>query len=99
MATLAEPDEVRIVEVAPRDGLQNHACAFSTEAKIAFIDALSHAGLPMIEAASFVTPKAVPFMADAAEVMSGIDRVPGVRYLALVPNEKGLDRALACGTG
>jgi isopropylmalate/homocitrate/citramalate synthase len=87
---------VRIVEVAPRDGLQNHSRAFSTEAKIAFVDALSRSGLPVIEAASFVNPKAVPLMADAGEVMSGIDRSPGVRYLALVPNEKGLDRALSC---
>jgi isopropylmalate/homocitrate/citramalate synthase len=98
MATLANPDAVRIVEVAPRDGLQNHARVFSTEAKIAFIDALSRSGLPVIEAASFVNPKAVPLMADAVEVMSGIERVSGVRYLALVPNDKGLDRALACGT-
>jgi hydroxymethylglutaryl-CoA lyase len=98
MATLASPDAVRIVEVAPRDGLQNHARAFPTGAKIAFIDALSRSSLPVIEVASFVNPKAVPLMADAVEVMSGIDRVPGVRYLALVPNEKGLDRALACGT-
>jgi hydroxymethylglutaryl-CoA lyase len=79
MATLANPDAVRIVEVAPRDGLQNHARVFSTEAKIAFIDALSRSGLPVIEAASFVNPKAVPLMADAVEVMSGIERVSGVR--------------------
>ena len=98
MTTLANQVAVRIVEVAPRDGLQNHARAFTTDAKIAFIDALSHSGLPVIEAASFVNPKAVPLMADAVEVMSGIDRSPNVRYLALVPNEKGLDRALACGT-
>ncbi len=88
---------VRIVEVAPRDGLQNHARTFSTQAKIAFIDALSHSGVPVIEAASFVNPRAVPLMADAVEVMSGIERLPGVRYLALVPNAKGLDRALECG--
>lgn len=98
MAILANPDAVRIVEVAPRDGLQNHARAFSTDAKIAFIDALSRSGLPVIEAASFVNPKAVPLMADAVEVMAGIERAPNVRYLALVPNEKGLDRALACST-
>ena len=98
MAILAKPGAVRIVEVAPRDGLQNHARAFSTDAKIAFIDALSRSGLPVIEAASFVNPKAVPLMADAVEVMAGIERAPNVRYLALVPNEKGLDRALACST-
>jgi isopropylmalate/homocitrate/citramalate synthase len=97
MASPGSPDAVRVVEVAPRDGLQNHARAFSTEAKIAFIDALSHSGLTAIECASFVNPKAVPLMADAVDVMSGIERVPDVRYLALVPNEKGLDRALACG--
>lgn len=97
MASTASPDAVSIVEVAPRDGLQNYARAFSTIAKIAFIDALSHSGPPVIEAASFVNPKAVPLMADAVEVMSGIERNPGVRYLVLVPNEKGLDRALACG--
>jgi hydroxymethylglutaryl-CoA lyase len=98
MASSADSDAVRIVEVAPRDGLQNHAHAFSTPAKIAFINALSYSGLSVIEAASFVNPKAVPLMADAVEVMNGIDRAPGVRYLALVPNEKGLDRALACST-
>jgi len=88
---------VRIVEVAPRDGLQNYSRAFSTAAKIAFIDTLSRSGLPVIEAASFVNPTAVPLMADAAEVMQGIDRLSGVRYLALVPNQKGLDRAVASG--
>ncbi len=95
MAT--NPAAVRIVEVAPRDGLQNHARAFSTRAKIAFVDALSQTGLQVIEAASFVNPKAVPLMADAAEVMTGIERVPGTRYLALVPNERGLERAMQCG--
>lgn len=97
MATQADQRAVRIVEVAPRDGLQNHARAFSTTEKIAFVDALSRSGLPVIEAASFVNPKAVPLMADAVEVMSGIHRAPGVRYLALVPNEKGLDRAIDSG--
>ena len=96
MATPAEPG-VRIVEVAPRDGLQNHARAFSTQAKIAFIDTLSGSGLPVIEAASFVNPTAVPLMADAVEVMQGIERANGVRYIALVPNTKGLDRAIAAG--
>jgi hydroxymethylglutaryl-CoA lyase len=97
MDTVTDLDAVRIVEVAPRDGLQNHARAFSTEAKIAFVDALARSGLQTIETTSFVNPKAVPLMADAAEVMNGIDRIEGVRYLALVPNEKGLDRALDCG--
>jgi hydroxymethylglutaryl-CoA lyase len=97
MATATDSNAVRIVEVAPRDGLQNHSRAFSTAAKIAFVDALSTAGFPVIEATSFVNPKAVPLMADAVEVMQGIQRADGVRYLALVPNEKGLDRALAAG--
>jgi isopropylmalate/homocitrate/citramalate synthase len=97
MATLSDPAAVRIVEVAPRDGLQNHARAFSTDAKITFIDSLARSGLPVIEATSFVNPKAVPLMADAVEVMQGIGRHDGVRYLALVPNEKGLDRAIAAG--
>jgi hydroxymethylglutaryl-CoA lyase len=97
MASPADPNAVRIVEVAPRDGLQNHSRAFSTDAKIAFIDALSRSGLRTIEATSFVNPKAVPLMADAVDVMNGIDRVDDVRYLALVPNEKGLDRAIDCG--
>ena len=97
MATLADTTVARIVEVAPRDGLQNHARGFSTEAKIAFIDTLSTSGLPVIEATSFVNPKAVPLMADAVEVMQGIDQVDGVRYLVLVPNQQGLDRAIASG--
>lgn len=95
---MAIPAEaVRIVEVAPRDGLQNHPRPFSTVAKVAFIDALSASGLQVIEATSFVNPKAVPLMADAVDVMNAIDRRDGVRYLVLVPNERGLDRALGCG--
>ena len=97
MAIPTEPPAVLIVEVAPRDGLQNYARSFSTEAKIAFIDALSISGVPVIETTSFVNPKAVPLMADAAQVMRGIERAPGVRYLALTPNEKGLERAVAAG--
>ena len=97
MATVLDRDAVRIVEVAPRDGLQNHARAFSNRAKIEFIETLARSGAPVIEAASFVHPKVVPLMADAVEVMTGIERQPGVRYLVLTPNEKGLDRALGCG--
>lgn len=97
MATQVDPNAVRIVEVAPRDGLQNYERPFATEEKIAFIDALSQSGLTAIEATSFVNPKAVPLMADALEVMQGIDRVPGVRYLVLTPNEKGFDRAISAG--
>lgn len=85
---------VRIVEVGPRDGLQNEPGLVPTDAKIAFINALSQSGLTAIETTSFVSPKAVPQMADAADVMVGIERVPGINYLALVPNERGLDRAL-----
>jgi isopropylmalate/homocitrate/citramalate synthase len=89
--------DVTIVEVAPRDGIQNYDRAIETSQKIAFIDALADAGAPVIEAASFVNPAAVPLMADAAEVMLGITRNPGVRYLALVPNVRGLERALDAG--
>ncbi|HET8522236.1 MAG TPA: hydroxymethylglutaryl-CoA lyase [Thermomicrobiales bacterium] len=88
---------VEIVEVGPRDGLQNESRIVPTAAKIAFIDALTHAGLRSIEATSFVNPKAVPQLADAVDVMRGIERRPGVRYSALVPNERGLDRALEAG--
>jgi len=87
--------EVTIVEVAPRDGLQNYERAVETAQKIAFIDALAGAGARVIEAASFVNPAAVPLMADAAAVMAGINRKPDVRYVALVPNIRGLDRAVA----
>lgn len=86
--------QVRIVEVGPRDGLQNEPGLVPLDAKIAFVDALSRSGLAAIEATSFVSPKAVPQMADAGEVMVGIERMPGIDYLALVPNERGLDRAL-----
>lgn len=92
----AERDVV-VVEVGPRDGLQNEAQPVPTERKIAFIDALSSAGLAWIEATSFVNPRAVPQMADAGEVMRGITRFPGARYPVLVPNERGLDRAMDAG--
>lgn len=96
MVDHAERDVI-IVEVGPRDGLQNEAQPVPTDRKIAFIDALSEAGLPLVEATSFVNPRAVPQMADASEVMQGITRYPGVRYPVLVPNERGLDRALDVG--
>jgi isopropylmalate/homocitrate/citramalate synthase len=89
--------DVTVVEVGPRDGLQNEAVAIPTEVKTAFIDALSRAGLPVIEATSFVNPKAVPQLADAAEVMRAIDRRAGVLYPVLVPNMHGLERALEAG--
>jgi isopropylmalate/homocitrate/citramalate synthase len=89
------PRRVRIVEVGPRDGLQNEAAAIATSDKIAFVDALSAAGHAIIEVSAFVSPKWVPQMADAAEVFAGITRRPATRYTALVPNVEGLDRAIA----
>jgi hydroxymethylglutaryl-CoA lyase len=86
--------QVRVVEVGPRDGLQNEKELIPTEAKIAFVDALSEAGYADIEVSAFVSPSWVPQLADAAEVFARIRRKEGVRYSALVPNEKGLDRAL-----
>jgi isopropylmalate/homocitrate/citramalate synthase len=86
---------VTVVEVGPRDGLQNEAAPLSAADKIAFVDRLSATGLPVIEVCSFVSPRWVPQMADAAEVLTGITRRPGVRYTALVPNATGLERALA----
>ncbi len=89
------PTSVEIREVGPRDGLQNEETIPVAE-RIALIDALSATGLTAIEAASFVHPKAIPPMAGSAEVMKGITRVPGVRYRALVPNERGALDALEC---
>lgn len=94
---MARPASVRIVEVGPRDGLQNEPGIVPLDAKVALIDALADAGLRMIEAGSFVSPKWVPQMADTAEVLGSIDRRPGVRYTVLAPNLKGLELALACG--
>jgi isopropylmalate/homocitrate/citramalate synthase len=91
------PSGVTIVEVGPRDGLQNEAQRVETPDKIAFVNALSAAGLPVIEASAFVSPKWVPQMGDAAEVFGGIRRRPGTRYTALVPNMAGLERAAAAG--
>lgn len=90
-------DFVRIVEVGPRDGLQNEKALVATADKIALIDRLSQTGLRTIEATSFVSPKWVPQLADAAEVFTGIQRAPGVAYPVLVPNETGYERALAVG--
>ncbi|MGI8560146.1 MAG: hydroxymethylglutaryl-CoA lyase [Luteimonas sp.] len=91
------PSRVRIVEVGPRDGLQNEAGQVPTATKIALIDRLSASGLQTIEATSFVSPKWVPQLADAAEVYAGIRRRPGVRYPVLVPNLQGYERARAVG--
>jgi hydroxymethylglutaryl-CoA lyase len=88
------PSKVTIVEVGPRDGLQNEAAAVTTADKIGFVDRLSDAGHQIIEVSAFVSPKWVPQMADAAEVFAGIRRRPGTRYTALVPNLTGLTRAI-----
>ena len=94
---MALPVEVRIVEVGPRDGLQNEKVDIGTANKIALIDRLAATGLRSIEATAFVSPKWVPQMADAAEVLAGISRRPGVSYPVLVPNEQGYERARAAG--
>jgi hydroxymethylglutaryl-CoA lyase len=89
------PSRVRLVEVGPRDGLQNEKTTVPTDVKIALIDRLTDAGFAAIEATAFVSPKWVPQMADAAEVMAGIHRAEGVRYPVLTPNMKGFEAALA----
>ena len=93
----ALPARVRIVEVGPRDGLQNEKAQVATADKIELIDRLSATGLQSIEATSFVSPKWVPQLADAAEVFDGITRRPGVHYPVLVPNLQGYERARAVG--
>ncbi|MCG5237637.1 hydroxymethylglutaryl-CoA lyase [Xanthobacter oligotrophicus] len=94
---MTRPASVRIVEVGPRDGLQNEPGLVPVAAKVALIDALAGAGLTMIESGSFVSPKWVPQMADTAHVLAEIDRRDGVRYPVLTPNLKGLELALASG--
>jgi isopropylmalate/homocitrate/citramalate synthase len=89
--------KVTIYEVGPRDGLQNEATPIPTDAKIRFVNALADAGLTWIETTSFVNPKAVAQLADATVVMQGIERRPGVRYPVLVPNERGMERAIEAG--
>jgi hydroxymethylglutaryl-CoA lyase len=91
------PAQVTICEVGPRDGLQNESAVLPAGVKAEFIARLAGAGLRVIEATSFVHPQWVPQLADAAEVLAAIPRVAGVRYPVLVPNERGLDRALAAG--
>lgn len=91
------PDSVRIVEVGPRDGLQNEKTIVPVEVKVEFIRRLAAAGLRTIEAGSFVSPKRVPQMADTAEVLSRLPADPAVRYPVLVPNMKGMEEALAAG--
>jgi hydroxymethylglutaryl-CoA lyase len=90
-------DTVKIVEVGPRDGLQNEKVVIPTQAKVEYITALGDAGLRVIEAGAFVSPKWVPQMADTAEVYANIPKDPGVEYPVLVPNMKGLDRAIEAG--
>ena len=93
------PTRVRIVEMGPRDGLQNEKQIVSTEIKVELIARLGAAGLPAIEAASFVSPRWVPQMGDAADVMARIERLPGVSYPVLTPNLQGFEAALAAGAG
>ncbi|MFM7343733.1 MAG: hydroxymethylglutaryl-CoA lyase, partial [Tagaea sp.] len=89
------PREVKLVEVGPRDGLQNEPRPLDAAAKIALIERLAQSGLRVVESGSFVSPRWVPQMADTDKVMAGIRRKPGVSYPVLVPNMKGLDGALA----
>ena len=94
---MQRPKRVTIAEMGPRDGLQNEPEIVATATKIAYIDLLSESGLPIIEATSFVSPKAIPQLADGAEVYAAIDKHPGVRYPVLVPNMRGYERARAVG--
>src|SRR3989440_11353522 len=93
----ALPRGVRVVEVGPRDGLQNEKVHVPTEQKIQFITMLADAGLPVVEATSFVSPRAIPQLSDASEVMARLKRLPTTSYPVLVPNLKGMERALAAG--
>ncbi len=93
----ALPHAVRVVEVGPRDGLQNEKALIPTLQKIQFIHMLADAGLPVVEATSFVSPRAIPQLSDASEVMLGLTRRPSTSYPVLVPNVKGMERALAAG--
>jgi len=93
----ALPHTVRVVEVGPRDGLQNEKALIPTEQKIQFIAMLAEAGLPVVEATSFVSPRAIPQLNDADAVMARLTRLPTTSYPVLVPNLKGMERALAAG--
>ena len=90
-------ERVRVYEVGPRDGLQNEATPIPTASKARFIELLAAAGLTEIEATSFVAPRAIPQLADADALLTGLPRAPGVRYPVLVPNMRGLERAEAAG--
>jgi hydroxymethylglutaryl-CoA lyase len=91
------PAFVRVVEVGPRDGLQNEQALVPLEQKIRFIEMLAAAGLPVVEATSFVSPRAIPQLGDASQVMAGLTTLPATQYPVLVPNVKGMQRALAAG--
>ncbi len=94
---MSRPQHVTLVEVGPRDGLQNIDTALDVDLKVRFVEALADAGLPVVEAGAFVSPRAVPQMADTAQVYARLRRRAGVRYPALVPNARGLEAALAAG--
>lgn len=94
---LMYPDKVKLVEVGARDGLQNEPSEVPTKTKIEFINRLTDTGLETIETTSFVSPKWIPQLADASEVFAGIRKKPGVNYPVLVPNEKGMQRAIEAG--
>jgi hydroxymethylglutaryl-CoA lyase len=94
---VAVPDRVTVVEVGPRDGLQNEDALVATAAKVLLIEELARCGLQVVEATSFVSPQAVPQLADAGDVMRALDRREGVRYPVLVPNMRGMQRAEAAG--
>jgi hydroxymethylglutaryl-CoA lyase len=96
-ALLALPRSIRVVEVGPRDGLQNEKALIPTTHKIQFIQMLAEAGLSVVEATSFVSPRAIPQLSDASEVMKSLARRSSTSYPALVPNLKGMERALAAG--
>ncbi|MGH2629005.1 MAG: hydroxymethylglutaryl-CoA lyase [Actinomycetota bacterium] len=96
-ASTAGPGRVRIVEVGPRDGLQNESALVPVDAKVAFVEALADAGLPVVEVTSFVSPSAVPQLADADEVYPRVRRREDVRYPVLVPNMRGMERAERAG--
>src|SRR5260370_4049657 len=91
------PQSVRIVEGGPRDGLQNEKAIIPTEQKIQFIQMLADAGLPVVETTSFVSPRAIPQLSDASEVMASLSRRVSTSYPVLVPNMRGMERALAVG--
>src|SRR3712207_5713999 len=94
---MAIPTRVRIYEVGPRDGLQNEAQPIATRDKLEYIGLLAEAGLTEIEATSFVSPRAIPQLADADELIRSLPRATGVRYPVLVPNVRGMDRAEEAG--